>query len=118
MADDFEFDPWQDRDGWESERTFAGPNGVTHEALLATLTPHPSIDALSLCGVVRTPPIVIDKTIDKLRVLAGATAAEGVDCMTCIVTRVRIDSMMEDAPPGLDPNYPLITLDVRITSWS
>lgn len=102
-----------------TQRTFASPNGVTHEALLATLTPpHPSIDALSLCGIIRTPPIVIDKTIDKLRVLAGATAAEGVDCMTCIVTRVRIDNMMQGVPPGLGPNYPLIELDVRITSWS
>lgn len=94
----------------EHARTFADPDGVTHEAID---TNH-RIGTLSLCGRLREPALIVDKTLDQVRGFASPEAPEGVDCMTCLVRRVRLDVMIAEEYAGTEIIYPMIQLDLRI----
>lgn len=92
-------------------RTFVDPRGVTHEAL----STYHWVGILSLCGQLRNPTKVEDKTINTLRAYASPAAPENVDCMSCLVNRARLDAMI--ACGEMNPMMPMVQIDLRITSW-
>lgn len=91
-------------------RTFVDSNGVAHEAIH---TNH-RIGTLSLCGRLREPALIVDKTLDQVRGFASPEAPEGVDCMTCLVRRVKLDVMITEEYEGSGVIYPMVQLDIRI----
>lgn len=98
--------------GVTNEHTFADLGGVTHEAMSAY---HP-VGTVSLCGRLRHPIQVKDKTLDRLRVRALRSSPGGVDCMSCLVARTRLEAMIErEAPSSQDPHT--IELDIGVASW-
>lgn len=96
------------------EPTFVDSKGVTHEALD---TDH-RIGVVSLCGQLQDPVFGVDKTLVKLRAYAYFSAPESVDCMVCLIRRVRLNAMIENMPSrGMTETRLTIELDIRITSW-
>lgn len=93
------------------DRTFFDARGVTHEAL----DTHHRIGIISLCGLLRNPVLIEDKTIGWLRAYASPSPPERVDCMACLVRRVRLDAMIDDARRETRVAYPMIELDVVVT---
>ena len=91
-------------------RTFVDSNGVAHEAIH---TNH-RIGTLSLCGRLREPALIVDKMLDQVRGFASPEAPEGVDCMTCLVRRAKLDAMIaEERWIGI--MYPMkVPIDLRI----
>ncbi len=90
----------------DHDQAFADRQGITHEGL----TTNHRIGVVSLCGRIRDPILVEDKTLSTLRAFASVRSPEGVDCMACLVARVRLDVMIGEAPGGL------VMIDLRITS--
>jgi hypothetical protein len=99
----------------DRDQAFADARGITHEGL----TTNHRIGVVSLCGRVRDPVPVEDKTLLQLRAYASARSPEGVDCMTCLVARVRLDVAIEETPPPMRGPAPdgLVAIDLRIASW-
>lgn len=95
------------------DEAFTDPRGITHEALT---TGH-RIGVVALCGRLRDPVIVEDKTLDKVRAYASVRSPEGVDCMSCLVARTHLDRLVDKEPR--DPSEPdgMITIDLRVRSW-
>src|SRR5678816_4358713 len=82
--------------------TFVDTGGVTHETLSTD-----QMGDVSLCGRLRQP----SKTKrDRLRAFARSLAPEGVDCMSCLVNRARLDGMIEG--PRIKSGHLMIELDL------
>lgn len=92
--------------------TFIDTRGVTHEALSTD-----RVGDVSLCGQLRWPSKNNHENLKRLhalRAFASPEAPEGVDCMTCLVRRVRLDVMIAEEYAGTEIIYPMIQLDLRI----
>lgn len=94
-------------------RTFVVSEDVTHEAIN---TNH-WIGTLALCGRLRDLVLIEDKTLRQIRAFASPEAPEGVDCMTCLVRRVRLDAMVADVYEATGI-YSMIEFDLGIMSWA
>lgn len=71
--------------------TFVDAQGVTHE----TLSTDWDREA-SLCGKFRWSPRT---RLETLRAFARSLAPEGVNCMSCLVRRARLDGMVAGPQP-------------------
>ncbi len=92
-------------------RTFTDTRGVTHEAL-NPIHNH-RIGVVALCGKLQSPALVEDKTLKQLSMFAWPQAQEGVDCMTCLIARIRVD---EISVPDEGPMIRMNQIDVSV-SW-
>lgn len=99
----------------DRDQTFTDHRGITHEAL----TTNHQTGVVSLCGRLKDPTIFVDKTRSQLRAFVSPRPAEGVDCMTCLVARVRLDTLISVAPLAGTIYAPdgMTAIDIRITSW-
>ncbi len=95
------------------DSTFKDLRGVTHEAIRPV---NPVIGDVSLCGLLRKPPIFEYKSIRVLRGLTSLRPPDGVDCMTCLVQRTKLDRMVEQDLLGA--RGASVELELRIKSWS
>lgn len=95
-----------------SARTFVDDLGVTHEVVHV----QHAIGDVSLCGKLREPCPLGGKVPSQVRGHASSRSPRDVDCMTCLVSRVRLDAMVA-ADPRQPRGYP-IQLDIRIVPWS
>lgn len=94
-------------------RTFVDPRGVTHEAL----STYQHCGVVSFCGQLRSPMKTGDVMIGTLRAYAHLNAPQGVDCMSCLVGRARLDAMIARGDATADPAVPMVQIELRITSW-
>jgi hypothetical protein len=84
--------------------TFVDAGGVTHE----TLSTDRDGD-VSLCGRFRQPSK--NRCDDlTLRAFAWSLAPEGVDCMSCLVNRARLDSMIQG--PQVKSGHLMVEMDL------
>lgn len=91
--------------------TFLDARGVTHEALDLAYRG----GEISFCGQLREPWSGVGKETAQLRAFARREPPKGVDCMTCLIRRVRVDRLAHDGIPGYrGPRFELL---IRITSW-
>lgn len=89
-----------------SPAVFIDPQGVTHEALDIN---HRCFGTVSLCGQLRDPVLIEDKTIDWLLASASLVPPEGVDCITCLVRRTRLSGLIDG------PDIPnMVYLDIEV----
>lgn len=82
---------------------FVDSQGVTHEALGTD-----RIGDVSLCGRPCQPSKA--KYERALRAFANTLAPEGVDCMSCLVNRARLDGMIEG--PRIKSGHLMVELDL------
>lgn len=94
----------------DCDESFVDCKGITHEGL----TTNHRIGVVSLCGRLRDPVRVVDKTLTRLRAYASARPPEGVDCMTCLVARVRLDAMIDEARVQMAVHDGQVAIDLRI----
>lgn len=94
-------------------RTFVDFVGLTHDALE---TNH-RIGTLSLCGQPRCP-IPVKEPPSQIQAFANTEAPEGVDCMTCLTRRARLDvEIARERAIGVVIGA-TIELNLAITSWA
>lgn len=97
------------------DEAFTDPRGITHEAL----TTNHWVGVVALCGRLRDPAVIVEnKTLMKVRAYASVRSPEGVDCMSCLVARAHLDSLVDEEPRDPDQPDGMITIDLRITSWA
>lgn len=94
------------------DRTFVDPARISHEAV----DTYHRTSIVSLCGQLHDPTKIVYKTIDTLQAYATSDAPVGVDCMTCLVNRARLDAMIA-RDVATDPVVPMVQIELRIVSW-
>lgn len=90
--------------------TFIDTRGVTHEALSTD-----RVGDVSLCGQLRWPSKNNHENLKRLhalRAFARSLAPEGVDCMACLVRRVRLDGMTTGPQPK--SGHLMVEMDLTI----
>lgn len=84
--------------------TFVDAKGVTHETLGTDWR-----GDVSMCGQPRGPSGALHEI---LRAFARSLAPEGVDCMSCLVQRARLDGTV--VGPQIKSGHLMIMIDIAV----